>query len=366
MTAELNEKKQKAPAELVPSVEQLTATLRAVETPHTPPQDRDAVIRGAQAVSSTLDVISRPGTPPALRERLTGLVRQVVSTLGAGNDPGTPAPDRRAVFLIAEGSASVLGVIGDRRTPQGLREDLAGIVHDVTSVATGRAPGSPGDARRIRGARTGPQDTESLEIARSLADQLRMISDPGTSGEGRKDVARATHDASSSLDGANRSGASDEDRDQARKKLHGRLDRARRKVEKYLSAQSLPDVRLGEAAVRCTDSVFKIVPEAAVGRHVGDLLPKEWGAEGVKNFWKSQERDSDFLEVFTQLRNEKMADAPARIAQLIPRLADVVPAGDLFWVLGPPSLHCLRAAAQLDEYSGIESGGWVKKAEEME
>ncbi|MFF9404243.1 hypothetical protein ACF1B0_01745 [Streptomyces anandii] len=366
MTGELNEKKQKAPAELVPSVEQLTATLRAVETPHTPPQDRDAVIRGAQAVSSTLDVISRPGTPPALREQLTGLVRAVVSTLGAGNDPGTPAPDRHAVFLIAEGSASVLGVIGDRRTPQGLREDLAGIVHDVTSVATGRAPGSPGEARRIRGVRTGPEDTESLGVAGSLANQLSLISDPGTSGEGRKDVARATHDASSSLDGANRSGASDEDRDQARKKLPGRVEQTRRQVEKELSAQSLPDVPLDKAAVQCTGSVFKHASEAAVGRHVEDLLPEEWNSEGVKEFWKAQEKDSDFLEVFTQLRNEKLADAPARIAQLIPRLADVVPAGDLFWILGPPSLHCLRAAAQLDEYSGIESGSWVKKAQEME
>ncbi len=54
------------------------------------------------------------------------------------------------------------------------------------------------------------------------------------------------------------------------------------------------------------------------------------------------------------------------IKKLVPTLADSVPAKELFSTLGDKALHCLRAALDLDQESGIKSGTWVKMADAQE
>ncbi|MFF8717681.1 hypothetical protein ACF07T_40900 [Streptomyces sp. NPDC015184] len=329
---DLNQKKEEVPEELVPSVGQLTTILRAVEDPGTSPQERDDVIRTAQALSSTLEVIGDPETPHALRGQLTGLVKQVTATLDAANHPGISPEQRRAVTLVAERSASVLDMIGDRETPQGLRGQLIAIVNDVTAAVT-----------RDRHAR-------ALKLAKSMTTSLVIISDPNTPDKERKDLAETTHEAGSSLENQNES---DE-----------QTDRMKKKQEEAASAQGLPDVPLPKAAEVCTNAVFDSVSDDTLNRDLKSVVPEKWETEGVNDFWKSDESGNDSLDVLVQLLNEESADAPLKIKRLIPKLADSVPASELFGTLGTPGLHCLRAALQLDQDSEVKSGSWVKMAKE--
>jgi hypothetical protein len=96
------------------------------------------------------------------------------------------------------------------------------------------------------------------------------------------------------------------------------------------------------------------------------VIPEKWDTEGVNDFWKSEEIRNDSLDVLVQLRNDEISGAPMEIKRLIPKLADAVPASELFGTLGTPGLHCLRAALHLDQDLGIKSGSWVKMAEEKE
>ncbi|GHB77032.1 hypothetical protein GCM10010377_79200 [Streptomyces viridiviolaceus] len=360
VTEDLQQEREEVPEELVPSVEQLTTSLRAVQDPQTSTQERDGVIRIAQDVSSALEVVGDPETPRALRAQLAGLVHQVTSTLEAANTPGLQPEERRTVIWIAERSASALGVIGDRETPQELREQLAGTVKNVGSAVTRAA---------------NAHDAMVLENARPFGTAMATISDPNapdegrrelaqTTDDGRKELAQTTHEASSSLEEAGDPRLSDEERDEARKELEEQIDRMEKQLEEVASAQGLPDVQLGKAAEVCTNSLFDSVPDGTLTGNLKSLLPEEWNTEGVKDFWKSEEKGNDFLDVLTQLRNNEFADAPLEINRLIPKLADAVPASELFGITGSPALYCLRAAWQLDQDLGIRSGTWVKKAEE--
>ncbi|MEU6421708.1 hypothetical protein [Streptomyces spiralis] len=347
MTADLDRQKEQVPQELVPSVDQLTATLRAVQDPKTPPQERDAVIRSARAVSSALKVIADPGTSRAVRGRLTGLVKQVTSALDAANRPGLPPEHRRTAVFVADRTAPALRAIGDSRTPHGLRNDLAGAASGALNVVNRHAG-------------------QSFAAARKVAVVVAEGSDPGTPDDGKKELAQSAHEASASLDRADGPGASDEERDKARHEADRRIADMERKLEEVISAQGLPDVPLGKAAEVCTNAVFDSAPQDTLGRNLKGLLPKKWSTEGVKDFWKSKEKGNDVLDVLTQLRNDAFADAPMEVKRLVPGLAETVPANELFGTLGTPALHCLRAALQLDKDSGIQSGTWVKKAEEKE
>ncbi|MFE7394309.1 hypothetical protein [Streptomyces sp. NPDC057582] len=352
VTGDLNQKKEEVPKELVPSVGQLTTTLRAVEDPGTSPQERDSVIRTAQALSSTLEVIGDPETPHALRGELTGLVKQVTATLDAANHPGISPEQRRTVTLVAERSASVLDMIGDRETPQGLRVQLIGIVNDVTAAVT-----RDRHARTLKLAKSMTTSLviiseRTLKLAKSMTTSLVIISDPNTPDKERKDLAETTHEAGSSLENQN---DSDE-----------QTDRMKKKQEEAASAQDLPDVPLPKAAEVCTNAVFDSVPDDTLNHDLKSVVPEKWETEGVNDFWKSDESGNDSLDVLVQLLNEEPADAPLKIKRLIPKLADSVPASELIGTLGTPGLHCLRAALQLDQDSEVKSGSWVKMAKEKE
>ncbi|MFG2607836.1 hypothetical protein ACGFT2_30460 [Streptomyces sp. NPDC048514] len=315
-------------------MDRLTATLEAMQNPQTPPQVRDGTIRTARTVSAALDVIGAPGTPDATRGQLTGLVKQVTATLNAANRPGTPPEERRAITLIAERSASVMPMIGDRGTPRELRGQLAGIVGNLLSNVN-RHAGMQGPA---------------ADDIRAVATAAATISDPGTPHGKRKELAQVTYDASASL------------RD--RSESDEQIARMKKKQEEAASAQGLPDVPLSEAAAVCTNAVFDSVPVDTLTRDLRTVIPGEWRTEGVNDYWKSEETRNADLDVTVQLQNAEMSDAPLEIKRLVPRLADAVPANELFATLGRPGLHCLRAALQLDEKSGVESGSWVRMAEE--
>ncbi|MYV43928.1 hypothetical protein GT030_34975 [Streptomyces sp. SID1328] len=334
VTGDLNHKKEQVPEELVPSLGQLTTALRAVEDPGTSPQEREGVIRTAQALSSTLDVIADPETPQPLRGQLTELVKQVTAALDTANQSGTSPGQRRTVTLVAERSASVLHMIADRGTPQGLRAQLSGTVNNVTTAVT-----------RDRHART-------LKLAKSMTASLAIISDPNTPDKERKELAETTHEASSSLENQ---GDSDE-----------QTERMKKKQEEAASAQDLPDEPLPKAAEACTNAVFDSVSDDTLNRDLKSVVPAKWKTEGVNDFWKSDESGDDSLDVLVQLLNEESVNARLKIRRLIPKLADTVPASELFETLATPGLHCLRAALQLDQDSGVKSGSWVKMAKEKE
>ncbi|GHE95376.1 hypothetical protein E5082_22745 [Streptomyces griseoluteus] len=334
MTGDLNQKKGEVPEELAPSLGQLTTALRAVEDPGTSPQERDGVIRTARALSSTLDVIADPETPQPLRRQLTELVKQVTAVLDAANQSGTSPGQRRTYTLVAERSALALGVIGDHKTPQGLRVPLSGTVNNVTTAVTHDPP------------------AKTLKLAKSVTASLVIISDPNTPDKERKELAETTHEASSSLDDQ---GDSDE-----------QTERMKKKQEEAASAQGLPDEPLPKAAEICTNAVFDSVSDDTLNRDLKSVVPAKWKSEGVNDFWKSDASGDDSLDVLVQLLNEESVNARLKIKLLIPKLADAVPASELFETLATPGLHCLRVALQLDQDSGVKSGSWVKMAKEME
>ncbi|MES4889939.1 hypothetical protein [Streptomyces sp. NPDC096012] len=336
VTSDLSRKREEVPEQLVSGVDQLTSTLRAVQNPQTPPQVRDGTVRTAQTVSSALNVIGDPGTPEAVRDRLTGLVKQVTAALHAANRPETPPEERRAVTLVTERSASVLPVIGDPKTSPKLGRQLARSMDNVFFALN-------------HGGET--QGTAAGDVG-AVAGALATIGDPHTPDKEKKELAQATYDASSSL------------RD--RSESDERIARMKKKQEEAASAQGLPDVPLPEAAAVCTNAVFDAVPEDVLTGDLKTVIPAEWKSEGVNDYYKSEKTRNASLNVLVQLQNDEMSEAPLAIKRLVPRLADAVPANELFATLGRPGLHCLRAALQLDKEAGVRSGSWVRMAEEKE
>ncbi|MGW2640933.1 hypothetical protein [Streptomyces sp. NPDC001348] len=359
-TKVLEQKKAEVPGELAPSVEQLTATLRAVDAPGTPPQNRDAVIRTARSVSSALAVIDDPGTPRAVRAQLTELVKQVASTVGAADSPGIRPEMRRAYFYAADKSANAYRLIDNPETPPAVAHAANRIIANLARSAQHDAKGKSfkEQSSTRTGQEPGPAVLQLATVLAALGDQ--HSSDDG----GRSSLAQTAGEASSSLDGSNDPGASDDAQEQARQELQKQLTELEKGFDKYLSAQPLPSEQLGKAAEVCTNAIFETASEGTLARYLESVLPHTWNTAGVSDFWKSEEKGNDSLEIFTQLRNEHITDAPMAIKQLVPKLADSVPASQLFTAVGSSALHCLRAASQLDQ-NGIDSGTWVKMAEEQ-
>ncbi|WP_333774135.1 hypothetical protein [Streptomyces sp. IBSBF 3136] len=363
-TTGLDQAKNEAPKELAPSVAQLTDTLHAVDDPGTSPQDRDAAIGTAHAVSSALKVIGDPGTPPAVRAQLTGLVRQVASALDAARSPGLTPEERRLTFDVGAKSATALAVISDPGTPPEERDDTAGAGDHVAQAASQSAQAASSSRQNSSAPASSPPHEETMQRLRFLAMVVAALSDRNTHGGGRRSLARAANEASSSLDGSTDSRASDEEREKAHRKLQEQLAQVEKELTEYLSAQPLPTEPLGKAAEICTNSVFeRSVSKETLAGDLESVLPGPWNKEGVKEFWKSEEAGNETLKIFAELRNKRIIDAPLAVRLLVPKLADSIPAKELFTALGSPALHCLGAARQLDQ-DGVESGTWVKMAEE--
>ncbi|MEU2924988.1 hypothetical protein ABZ636_07990 [Streptomyces sp. NPDC007251] len=357
MTADLHQKEKDVPKELVPSVKRLSTALRAVEDPHTPPHVRDATTTSAQQVSAALEVIGAPDTPPATRRQLTGVVQQVTSTLEAAQRPGVRPDERRTATFIAARATSLLPLIGDRKTPPQLRRHLTESVRHLTH------------ARSERGGTTGDSGSSAdrTRAAKAVEASWATIRDPHTPGNLQKELAKVTHETSSSLDRAGDPEASADERDQAQKDLDKQLDHMKKELEKAASAQGLPNVPLPKAAEVCTNAVFDYVDDDVLIKKLGSVLPKKWDTEGVDDFWKSEEAKKNALDIRVLLRGqEDVTDAPVQIKRLAPKLADTIPAEYLYVTLGTPGLNCLRAALDVYQVSGVTSGTWVKKAKEME
>jgi hypothetical protein len=345
-TATLKAAGENAPAELAPAVEQLTATLKAVQDPKTSPQEREEVTEIAQQVTSALAVISNPETPPELREQLTVIVRQVASAVEGSLDPRVPPELRATIISTAEQATSVLGLISDPKTPPELKEPVTLIGKQLTAtLEQSQAP-------------------ETHWIARPAADvggATEMISE--TPPKQQPALVEATAQAASSLPKLGDPSGSTDERAKAQEVFRQQTAEMKKQKEEAASARGVPDVPLGEAAEVCTNAIFTTVSDRALGLSLKTLLPSKWEIEGVQDFWKAREKEDDSLDVIAQLRNGEHADEPFNVGKLTTRLAELVPARDLFGTIGTPALHCLQAAWHLDQ-AGITAGTWVEKAYE--
>ncbi|MFF3691689.1 hypothetical protein [Streptomyces sp. NPDC002187] len=335
-------------------MEQLSATLKAVEEPTTSPQEREAVISSIQEVTGALTAIDDPETPRQLRQQLIGVVRQVASTLEVSQASEVAPEVRTAVIASVKQATSALRMIRDPETPLELREQLTLIVKQLTA-----AMGQQATAARVE-----RHDQAALDGGRDVGRAVNTISHPQTSPQQRKKLAQIAAKASSSLVRLGGSSASEEDRAKAHELVKDQTDQLNRDQVKAVAAQDIPDVPLGEAAVVCTNRIFETIWERALSVNLSRLLPQKWKIEGVQDFWKSWESQNDALEVHVQLQNDEDDHAPFDIAQLTTRLAVLVPADKLLGILGVPGLHCLQAAWQLDRQSGVTAGGWLEMAKD--
>ncbi|MET9114722.1 hypothetical protein ABZX38_11005 [Streptomyces longwoodensis] len=342
VVADLAAEKQDLPGELLPSVDQLKDVLAAVSDPQTPPQQRDGTIRTARQVTAALVAIADPATPEAVRAQLTGLVRQVASALDTASRPGTPSEDAHLRTLIVARTASVLRVIAEQEAPPDVTDHLSRAAHNVLAAVP----------QETSGAGTAAADADEQRASNMLgATALDTASDRNTSDDQRKDLAESAHEASSSRSGD--------------PKAEEKTSRLKEDVKKAVQDQGLPDEPLGRAAELCTNAVFDSVPDPTLAHDLRHLVPAAWDSEGVRDFWKSEEAANSSLDVYAQLRNQKVRDSAMAIKGLLPELADVLPADKLYYSLGLDARDCLQAAVQLDSAAGVASGNWLSAAHQI-
>lgn len=345
----LDDKKADVPEDLVPSVDQLTGVLEAVNDTQTPPQERDGAVRSARQVDSALDAIAAPGTPAAVRDRLTALVPQVSAALDAANGSQTP-PESGALGLIVARTASVLRVVADQNTPADVEASLVdGAENLLSAVREGTPIGNEGAGRAGGGDDGGTGD--QLEWKRLVATGLETAGDPNTPEDERKGLAKSAHEGSETRP---------DDPEAQQKKL-----RLKKDLRKAISEQGLPNEPLGKAAEVCTNSVFESVLDTTLAEDLQTLTPETWNSEGIRDFWKSREAANDSLDVIAQLQNDKLDNTALAIKRMIPQLADSLPADELYSSLGVRARDCLQAASRLDNEMGIQSGSWLSEAQQV-
>lgn len=347
LATDLDDKKADAPEELVPSVEQLTDVLQAVNDTQTPPQERDGAVRSAQQVDSALDAISDTETPVEVRDRLTGLVPQVTAALSAAIGSQTP-PESGTLALIVARTASVLSVVENQDTPPDVQESLVdGAENLLSAVQNGTPIGNEGAH-----AAAGRGDTDGqLEWKMLVSNGLETAGDPNTPENERKGLAKSAHEGSETQPG---------DPEAQQKKLRLKED-----LRKAISEQGLPNEPLGKAAEVCTNSVFESVLDTTLADDLQTLTPESWNSEGVRDFWKSRETANDSLDVIAQLQDDTYDNTALAIKRMIPQLADSLPADELYSWLGVRARDCLQAAARLDNEMGVQSGSWLSEAQQV-
>ncbi|MFK0115199.1 hypothetical protein [Streptomyces sp. NPDC090994] len=342
-TTALDEEKERVPEALVPAVETLITLVGAVEDPETMPQDRQGVVESAKNMSTALAAINDPKTPPELREELTTIVEQVTSALKTVSEPRVPAEKRSTLILVVKRATSTLDIICDPKTPQGLRgEMVTSTTNTVYAVEQSNGPetestlmllGSSADI--MHDSKTPSREREQLsDITQLVSSLLRKISDPGTSQEERSETA---------------------------KELDEKSARMKKEQERAASAQERPKESLGKAAAFCSSAVFESVPESDLVHGLKELVPAQWEEEGVKDFWKAEEKSNDTLDVLAQLRNNEHTHGPFKVVPLITELAELVPHDRLFGTLGAAALSCEQTATYLEERFGVMVGSWLTK-----
>ncbi|MFC8245695.1 hypothetical protein [Streptomyces chartreusis] len=357
MTATLNARRDDVPEELKSSVDSLTDTLRAVAAPEEKPQDRGAVTESARALASTLGVIVDDGTPAGLRDQLTGLVKQVTAALEAGQEPDVPAEDRSRLFMVSARTTSALDMIADTDTPQKVRTQLATIVEDLNyAMEHTNGGGETG--------RTGVPVSASIGY---LVDSAPPQHSTGSNTAGQRESGSG--DQRELLNRSERTGqemrrasdpdSSQEERSEARGEMRRQTARMKDEQRKAAADQESTDAPLGEAAEGCANAIFNTVSERRLSNGLKDLTPQSWDSVGVKDFWKASADEKSMLDVRAFLRNDQNTHAPFLVEDLIVSLADFVRVDELNTAVGGSSAaRCKQSAQYLEENRGVIAGDW--------
>lgn len=362
-TTSLAEAKDSVPEELAPTVEKLIDIVGMVADPSTPAQDRQGVIESAQNLSTALAAISDPDTPPELREDLTEIVKQATSALEVVGDPRVPPEERSTLVLVIKRTTSTLELICDPKTPEDLRDQMIATVKDLTYVAERRegvAQSSPaGESASSPGGEGGSREPPNTLTASSSEE---IVQDRRTPPKEREQLAKITSQVSALLRKISDPKTSQAERSDARRELEDKTSHMKDQQEESASAQERPEESLSKAAAVCTSAIFDSTPESALMRGLKELVPSQWQDEGVKDFWKAEEKSDDTLDVLAQLRNDERAHGPFEVAPLITGLAELVPHDKLFGTLGGSALSCEQTAKYLDEEYGVTAGTWLTRS----
>ncbi|CAM5641929.1 hypothetical protein [Streptomyces pilosus] len=344
-------------------METLITLVTTAAGPETRPQDRQGIVESAEHLAAALTVINDPQTSPELREELTSVVKQVTSALKTVSSPKVSPEARSMLILVVRRTSATLPLACDHRTRQELREPLLGTVADMSFAAeSSESEGGSSDASETLAGGGGTPTVSKALFAGSTSNAL--IQDARTPPEQRDQLVKSTRQISALLRKASDPRASQEERSEATKKLDEETARMKDEQEEAASAQKRPAESLGKAAAVCTSAIFETTPEAALARGLKKLLPAEWEAEGVKDFWKADEKSDEELDVLAQLRNNEHTHGPFDVVPLITELAEVVPGDRLFGTLAGSALSCEQAAAYLEEDHDVTVGTWLSRTAE--
>lgn len=360
-TATLNEEKERVPQELASTVETLIALIDAVEDPEELPQNRQGVTASANNLSTALAAIGDSETPAQLRRQLTSIVKQVTSAIKTVSDPRVPAEERSLLILVVTRTTSTMSMICDPQTPRNLRNLMISIMRNATYTVErtqGVRAGSADVSQNTSDGRDEPK-TVAAKTQVPVSASSDIMHDRRTPPRERERLAEITQQVSALLRKISDPGTSQEERSEAVKELNEKLSRMKEQQERSASAQERPEQSLGKAAAFCTSAVFEATPESALTRGLERLIPSQWEAEGVKDFWKAEEKSNDTLDVIAQLGNNEHTHGPFQVVPLITELAELVPQDRLFGSLGAAALSCKQTATYLDEQFGVTVGSWL-------
>ncbi|MFF8092984.1 hypothetical protein [Streptomyces sp. NPDC016675] len=349
--------RQDVPEELTATVDTLITLVSTVESPETLPQDRQGVVESAEHLTTALAAINDPRTPPELRRELTSVVKQVTSTLRVVSDPRAPAEERSMLILVVKRSTSTLPLICAPGTPQELRDKMIAGVKESAFAAEHSADGDSARAPDRSG--TPAPDTTVRQALPGKSGSDEITRDKRTPPEERERLVTATQQVSALLKKISDPETSSEERSEATRDLDDKTARMKDQQEQAASAQERPEESLGKAAAVCTSAIFDSTSESALAQGLEKLVPPDWEGEGIKDFWKAEEKTDDRLEVLARLRNNENARGPFEVVPLITELAELVPHDELFGSLGGSALSCKQTATYLEEKFGITVGTWL-------
>ncbi|MDH6623371.1 hypothetical protein M2271_001158 [Streptomyces sp. LBL] len=358
----LDETKGDVPEELVPTVDELTTTLEAVQDPKTSPQDRQGVIESVKQLTIALKAIGDDSTPPKLRKRLIPFVKQASAALKVGYARRVPAEARSFLLMVVKRTTSTLSMICAPRTPQKLRDQLIAtseVVNHTVSSGVLNHTVSSGELNPTVAARSGTEKSGWFALQLSAAVQTAAAQPMPRE---KKDALVGTaYKQSKQLKVLSDHKTSTKDRTEAAKDMQNRSTRLRHQQEAAASAQGQPKDPIGKAAEVCTNAIFNTVPEHRIAQRLQNLIPDNWTPKGVKDFWKARAEGDKMLDVLAQLQNDKRVHAPVKIASLITQLAKLVSRSELFSTIGSPdSGYCQATAMYLDTDFGIAVGTWLE------
>ena len=357
--------KERVPEELVGTVDALIDIVAATDSAETLPQDRQGVIESAEHLSTALNVISDPDTPAELREELTAVVKEVTSSLEAFSDREVPPEERSTLILVTKRTTSLLDVICDPETPPDVRDALIASLRNTNEAAShfhhARANGNtPASDRPSQSPGTQRKTQRTLVWVSSSSD---IMHDQRTPDDAREQLAETTEQVSALLKKISDPATSQQDRSEAEKELDEKTSRMKDQQEAAAEAQKRAKESLGKAAALCTSAVFETAGEAELMDGLAELVPAQWEDEGVKHFWKAEEKSDETLDVIAQLRSNEQAHGPFEVVPLITALAEVVPRDELYGSMGGAALYCRQTAQYLDD-AGVTVSNWLARGGE--